>query len=690
MTSANVLYTTFKQCLDILRNDSEHLVGEEALIELSYFLLWKQADLLLVPSQSHAYSMSTFLSFYSEDLLTCFQDMLVNHPTFQELWQDQSILSKIKDARTIEKILLALDVDPSFYHDFDVLGEAYELIFMNTVFGAGNSQKNELAQFFTPPRMKQLLIQLVNPVVDPITGRIETILDPSCGTGGLLKDIIKHYQKITSSFLSREELNQQFQENIYGIEIKSKIFHMCMCNMIVHTGTYLKNVKQGDSLRTIHHDLKVDIIVANPPFSICIPYKPLQAVTRELQDYIPIPVGGKNSEFLFLQMMIYCLKINGRCATVMLDGQKLFGTSSGYHTVREYLMRTCDLQEIIQCPSGLFTSTSSKTCILFFIKKKEANEVILSSKPTLQWKDDSFATQTVKCFTYDLHTHEKKWMTDLSIDLLQQHQFSLNPHEYSKDFLSEEIIPSSHHHPVYRFPSLDVPLRELCHLIIGGTPRRNHSEYYQGGRHPWVSVKELNYQIITDTKEHLTDLGLSHSNVKKIPCNTILYSFKLSIGKIAISGKELYTNEAIAALLVKDEQRIKMKYLFYVLLSISLESLLKSSKGCIGNGSLNKKSLGDLPISIVPLEKQIIVVERMDQFFVNATMIQQHRDVIPTMMYLLLTEQYALYESYIITLQFNLPIDHSALSTLEYVKDDLNSLKEIHTRIYHTILSSAL
>ena len=74
--------------------------------------------------------------------------------------------------------------------------------------------------------------------------------------------------------------------------------------------------------------------------------------------------------------MINCLNINGRCASVMLDGQKMYGSSSGYDKVREYLMKSCDLHEVILCPAGTFTSTASKTCILFFTKKKERKDVV--------------------------------------------------------------------------------------------------------------------------------------------------------------------------------------------------------------------------------------------------------------------------------------------------------------------------
>jgi len=71
------------------------------------------------------------------------------------------------------------------------------------------------------------------------------------------------------------------------------------------------------------------------------------------------------------------LKINGKCAVVLPDGQDLFSKSSSVLvTIREYLMKTCDLKEIIYMPSGIFTYTSIKTCVCYFIKKKEGNEVL--------------------------------------------------------------------------------------------------------------------------------------------------------------------------------------------------------------------------------------------------------------------------------------------------------------------------
>ena len=108
-------------------------------------------------------------------------------------------------------------------------------------------------------------------------------------------------------------------------------------------------------------------------------------------------------------------------------------------------------------------------------------------------------------------------------------------------------------------------LGSVCKILIGGTPSRNIHEYFTGSN-LWVSIAEMRGQIISDTKEKITDEAVKNSNVKLIPKGTTLLSFKLSIGKTAIAGTELYTNEAIAALIPQDKNIILDKYIFFLFL----------------------------------------------------------------------------------------------------------------------------
>lgn len=146
----------------------------------------------------------------------------------------------------------------------------------------------------------------------------------------------------------------------------------------------------------------------------------------------------------------------------------------------------------------------------------------------------------------------------------------------------------------------------LCDIKIGGTPSRKNRAYFTGS-HLWVSIAEMNGQIITDTKEKITDAGIRNSKVKLIPQGTTLLSFKLSIGKTAIAGKDLYTNEAIAALIPKDTNVITNDYLFAIFNARIID--LENVGGKAFGKSLNSKYLKEevkIPLPPINIQQKIV------------------------------------------------------------------------------------
>ena len=145
-------------------------------------------------------------------------------------------------------------------------------------------------------------------------------------------------------------------------------------------------------------------------------------------------------------------------------------------------------------------------------------------------------------------------------------------------------------------------LGDVCDILIGGTPSRRNQNYFTGNN-LWVSIAEMKGQIITNTKEKISDEGVKKSNVKLIPEGTTLLSFKLSIGKTAIAGVDLYTNEAIAGLIPKDKEKLIDKYLFQIFTARFID--LESTGNKIFGKSLNSAILkNDVKIPIPPLHIQ--------------------------------------------------------------------------------------
>ena len=166
-----------------------------------------------------------------------------------------------------------------------------------------------------------------------------------------------------------------------------------------------------------------------------------------------------------------------------------------------------------------------------------------------------------------------------------------------------------------------VLLGDVCKILIGGTPSRDNHDYFTG-KNLWVSISEMDGSIITDTKEKITDKAIADSNVKLIPAGTTLLSFKLSIGKTAIAGNDLYTNEAIAGLIPNNTDVLLDRYLFYFF-SAKLVDLENVGNKAFGK-SLNSSYLSDeVKIPLPPLEIQQSIVSECEQIDSECTTAQK-------------------------------------------------------------------
>ena len=141
---------------------------------------------------------------------------------------------------------------------------------------------------------------------------------------------------------------------------------------------------------------------------------------------------------------------------------------------------------------------------------------------------------------------------------------------------------------------------DLFDIQIGGTPKRSVDEYWdkeRTTRNLWVSISDmsgLENKYLCDTKEYISDLGVRKSNVKPVPEGTILVSFKLTLGRLVIAGKPLFTNEAIAALHPKTDE-LSRDFLFYALQKTDYyEEVDRAVKGA----TLNKEKLKRLKVSV--------------------------------------------------------------------------------------------
>jgi type I restriction enzyme S subunit len=163
-------------------------------------------------------------------------------------------------------------------------------------------------------------------------------------------------------------------------------------------------------------------------------------------------------------------------------------------------------------------------------------------------------------------------------------------------------------------------LADICEIKLGKTPSRSDKSYWDDeklGSNIWVSIADLtklNSRFIADSKEYITDKGASL--FKPVKAGTLLMSFKLSIGKVAYANCDLYTNEAIVALPIKDRNKISSDFLFYFLKFYDWDKETENDVKLKGK-TLNKAKLNEIKVPLPPLPTQQNIVAKLDRFFIE-------------------------------------------------------------------------
>jgi len=153
-----------------------------------------------------------------------------------------------------------------------------------------------------------------------------------------------------------------------------------------------------------------------------------------------------------------------------------------------------------------------------------------------------------------------------------------------------------------------VKLGEVCEIRIGKTPNRSQTLYW-GGDYPWLSISDMKGKILCTTKEKITQEAVQKEKMQIVSKGTVVMSFKLSIGKVGILAENMYTNEAIANFVVKNNKMLFNEYLYYALQGMNFDSL--TDRAVMGR-TLNKAKLNNLSIVYNEPFMQQQIVLRLD------------------------------------------------------------------------------
>lgn len=160
-------------------------------------------------------------------------------------------------------------------------------------------------------------------------------------------------------------------------------------------------------------------------------------------------------------------------------------------------------------------------------------------------------------------------------------------------------------------------LGDICDLSIGRTPPRLDQACWGRG-HVWLSIADLKSKVVTQSNEQITELAAS--TMTPVPKGTLLMSFKLSIGRLAFAGCDLFTNEAICSF---HNLKASAEYMYYALSRTDLSSY---GKQAVKGYTLNKESLKLVEVRLPPEMEQTAIAAVLSDMDAEIAALEARRD----------------------------------------------------------------
>ena len=252
----------------------------------------------------------------------------------------------MKDGVLLRQLINEINkIDFDNIKELHAFGEIYETI-LKSLQSAGNA-----GEFYTPRAVTDFIVEMVNPKLG------ETVADFACGTGGFLTSTLNHLEKN----MKNTEDRTQYNNAIYGIEKKPLPHLLCVTNMLVHDidnpAIYNANSLERN-VREYKDNEKFEVILMNPPYG--------GAEGEQIKNNFPADLRSSETADLFISLIMYRLKENGRAAVIIPDGF-LFGLDNAKVAIKKKLFSEFNVHTIVRLPASVFAPyTSITTNIIFF------------------------------------------------------------------------------------------------------------------------------------------------------------------------------------------------------------------------------------------------------------------------------------------------------------------------------------
>ena len=260
----------------------------------------------------------------------------------------------MKNGVLLRQVLNVIDeLDLTKTEESYAFGEIYETI-LKELQSAGSA-----GEFYTPRAVTEFMALMIDPRIG------EKMADFACGTGGFLTS----WLKVLNNQIKTARDQENFNQSIYGIEKKQFPYMLCITNMLLHNISvpqiYHDNSLTYNVLDYTDKD-RFDVILMNPPYG--------GSEINDIKKHFPDDLKSSETADLFMSVIMYRLKQNGRAAVILPDGF-LFGTDNAKMNIKKKLLSEFNLHTIIRMPGSVFSPyTSITTNILFFDRTHPTKE----------------------------------------------------------------------------------------------------------------------------------------------------------------------------------------------------------------------------------------------------------------------------------------------------------------------------
>lgn len=371
------------------------------------------------------------LNFVNNKLFPTLKNLEVNEFTekrkliVKEVFEDTN--QYMKDGVLLRKVINEIDeIDFDDAKEKNAFGHIYETI-LKSLQSAGNA-----GEFYTPRAVTDFCAQMIQPQIG------DSVADLACGTGGFLTSAISELELKIQSVEDRETLNK----SIYGIEKKPLPYLLAVTNMLIHDidnpDIYHDNSLAYD-VRDYKDNDKFDVIMMNPPYG--------GTETEGIKINFPADLRSSETADLFMSLIMYRLRENGRAAVVLPDGF-MFGTDNVKMSIKQKLINEFNLHTIVRLPASVFAPYTSITTNILFFEKTHPTDTTWFYRVDMPEGYKHFSkTKPMKLEHLD---EVKEWWSErLDIDDVE------TGHPKAKAYSRDEIIANNYNLDLVGFPNIE-------------------------------------------------------------------------------------------------------------------------------------------------------------------------------------------------------------------------------------------